>query len=384
MNTNDHAIIVGVKTYLHEDMNHLEGTHNDAMDFIEWLCSDDGGGFEGSVNDVDTSKSIFFIRDNYKAEELETLDAFDAKPSREEIKIAFDKLNRVAAKARNYRKDYQLDDEDIKYYRDPEDGKRYYGKRLYLFFAGHGYNDEDVKRSISLLAANGDYNDLLSNSVDAFNCMEFYEKSGYFKEVILITDCCRIPKPTKFSSKILTPDPANPPRDVRAAWMISCQDGQEAREKEFEGRYNGIFTKVLLESFRSAQTRQGTDYVSVMEISNYVKSNREKFLGEQRPTVHGNPEGMEMKIIVRSNDADGTFSVKFIFPGKWIGGKVTISDLGNSELDSKTVQNAEETLKLPIGVFRLSLEKGNETKKDLVEVVSPDHAMIDLTQKWSN
>ncbi|MCB0402150.1 MAG: caspase family protein [Flavobacteriales bacterium] len=361
MNEHDYAIVVGIHNYPGDQMTHLKGTLNDARDFKEWLTSSSGGGLPES--------NIQTIIKEFTPEDLEGLDVLDAVPTQEDIKREFLKLNRKAKKAMTYEQDEDLTENGIAFYRDPDDNKRYYGRRLYLFFAGHGFNKRDNVNSVSLIAANGDYQDLINNGVDAFNCLEFYENAGYFKEAILVTDCCRLFKSGSDGNQILQPDPANPPRVVRTAYFLSCQNGQKAREREFDGKCNGIFSKMLLEAFNNANYDHATNAVHYKHINEYILSNNEQFSGGQIPQIHGNSFGHEIKITFRNQDHTG--AIRFKVPENWIGGTLSIIELANNQ-PVKTIElhDAQFEESVPIGIYRYQITKGASTKDGFFEITS--------------
>lgn len=361
MNKSDHAIIVGIRDY--PGISHLNGPLNDAEDFRAWLKSAEGGNIDPD--------NIYEEPKYYTKEELDDLDVLDALPNKDDIKRLFDKLNRLARKARNAFNVQQLEDENIKYYHDPDDNMLYYGRRLYLFFAGHGFNDKAVKTSVSLLAANGDYERLINNGVNAFHCLEFYEKSGYFKEVVLITDCCRVPRTGDDITKILLDDPANPVREVRTIYMLSCQDGQKAREAEYNGRYNGAFSKLILAAFNEAKSDHALNAVTIFQIKSYIENNKDRLIGNQVPVIHGNEYYDKIKLIKRTDEFTNIFPIKFKFPPIWVGGIISISTTENKVLlNDIKIESTNHTFDLPLEILKFKIRYNDEIKEIHKDIVS--------------
>jgi len=111
MAKDDWAIAVGVKSYFDPDLGGLEGPENDANEFHKWVVSRDGGA-------VPRGQAQLILSSMYHPP---FQSASDAMPTAEAVKAAFDHLRSIA-------------DENQK-----KENGRVVGRRLYLFFSGHGF-----------------------------------------------------------------------------------------------------------------------------------------------------------------------------------------------------------------------------------------------------
>jgi|GEM_PF-5352018 len=366
MNEHDYAIIVGIQHY--PGVSHLSGPLNDADDFKKWLLDTAGGQIP--------EDNITMVCHKYEDKDLPGLNVYNANPTRDTIRMTFEKLNAHGRAVRGAFDTEELEQKSLRFYMDADDHCLYAGRRLYLFFAGHGLNDKNVKNNISLLAANGNYNELANQGVDAFHCLDFYEKSGYFKEVVLITDCCRIPKMVDNANHILLPDPANPFRKVRTNFMISCQDGQAAREMNFEGRCNGVFSKILLEALAVAKSNQENRGVTYQEINSYIANNKHRFSGSQTPVIHGNEYGSEITIVERASNFGNRFEIQFVFPDEWIGGVFSIAKANHDPLITNvTITVNMMSFKLPLEILRFKANFNGQEKSGIFEIESATKEM---------
>lgn len=213
----DYAIIVGIDHY--PELGALRGPVHDATAFRDWLLDPDGGAVP--------QDHIYFITtpDNVDPQQ----DFLDATPTYDQVSNAFLQIFRIALK---------IDNE--------------VGRRLYLFFSGHGYS-MDID-SASLIMANA--HKLLSipgfPSTEAANQIR---KTGMFEEVVLFMDCCRDDLPRveqQLPPWLLSSDASG--AEVKHFFGFATQWSRKAREKLTEnGQITGLFTRALLEGLRRAQ-----------------------------------------------------------------------------------------------------------------------------------
>ena len=152
MNDQDYAIIVGINGY--SALTPLKGASADAVRFKNWLTSPDGGG----LPDSDSNVRIIL------SPEVPVSDPADGKPIKRDIDRAF--------------RDFGLAiDPDVPI-----------GRRLYFYFSGHGVGP-DVD-DVAMLMADATPSQL-NNNVGMGPYRTMLRRTGRFKEIVFILDCCR-------------------------------------------------------------------------------------------------------------------------------------------------------------------------------------------------
>ena len=144
----DYAIVIGIDAYT--GLRPLKSAVKDAASFIEWLRRRDGGGLtdDGQVITIpgDTPESVWL----------------NAKPNADTVRTKLYELgiNR---------------------------GEKI-GRRLYVYFSGHGFTD--TAEEIAMAMANAGMG-FFTNSVSLNSLYNLFSQVGYFEQVVFILDCCR-------------------------------------------------------------------------------------------------------------------------------------------------------------------------------------------------
>lgn len=145
----DHAIVVGIDHYL-AGINSLQGALNDCQLFCEWLVRNDGGGLD--PNNIDFYGSVA---------------PCDKSPFRD-----------------------QIEDLLLEFFAEHSQTGKPVGRRLYLFFSGHGVaSASPTQEECGLVMANA-----VPHSIRALAGAETAARvrvAALFEEVVLIMDCCR-------------------------------------------------------------------------------------------------------------------------------------------------------------------------------------------------
>ncbi|HEX7774550.1 MAG TPA: caspase family protein, partial [Pyrinomonadaceae bacterium] len=154
---NDWAIVVGVRRY--PGISDLDGSENDADDFRKWLVDPAGG-------NVPPDQVRLILSSQFP----DPSDATNATPTHAEVERAFEWLDDKA-------------EENL------QNGiGRKVGRRLYLYFSGHGYTP--TRDDAALLMANATPR-RSGNHIAGRLWAEWMYESGYFEEIALFMDCCR-------------------------------------------------------------------------------------------------------------------------------------------------------------------------------------------------
>lgn len=225
MAKDDWAIVVGVKTYFDPDLGGLEGPENDANEFYNWAVSPDGGAVP--------RKQAQRILSSLYHPPFPT--ATDAMPTAEAVKVAFDHLKSIA------------DENETK-------GKgRVVGRRLYLFFSGHGFAPSHRDDLTAMLTADAVVKGKKLPHIVCSYMADFFWRARFFDEILLFVDCCR---------SILDCAQLYMPYDdergddfwkVRRLYGYGARVAKESREwKMPDGQVHGVFTRTLIDALQGA------------------------------------------------------------------------------------------------------------------------------------
>lgn len=235
MALDDFAIVVGIKTY--PGLRSLEGPCFDADAFIEWLKRSPDG---GAVPDAHIYRCL---TTHYHPPGPE--DAAHAHPFVDDIDALFREF--VVRGSQGVR----------------------IGRRLYLFFAGHGFADSRDMNTAAVYAANAEV--LFPKHVAGTAYAEWFRRNGVFEEVVLIMDCCRSTSPIQSYSPPMLPNVSRPSQAarVRKFYAYATQWSADARERPIQGKVRGIFTTALLEALQYAPPNQ-LGRVTGRAVKNYI------------------------------------------------------------------------------------------------------------------
>ena len=223
MAKNDHAIVVGIARYPDPDFGDLGSPENDANAFYEWLISPEGG-------DVPKGNIELIVSSQFHPPFASRSDAL---PSTAEVHRALDRLHDHAnqnAKAGNGMK---------------------IGRRLYLFFSGHGFSPtEDNEAAVYM--ANVDRTSMAYHILGKYNADWFFN-AGCFDEVLLFMDCCRQRELISSLNRPYEPvyDREAPDR-VKKLYAFATQWNKNTRERQIGEVTRGVFTTALIAGLKGA------------------------------------------------------------------------------------------------------------------------------------
>ncbi|MCK1654672.1 hypothetical protein IVA88_24965 [Bradyrhizobium sp. 149] len=323
----DYALIVGINLY--PALTSLQGAENDARDFHDWVISPDGGG-------VASSNATLLVTSNFAP----FPSAEDAKPAAHQIEDFFTKVD-IAANSNN-----------------KEGLGLKAGKRIWLFFSGHGFAPT-LDRSAVLLA---NATSSRVHNVAALLWADRLHEGGWFDDVFLFQDACR----SHMADVDLTPPflrkkvaPLNQVR--RRFYAFSAKNRQISKEVPIVGeRVQGVFTTTLLQGLKGKARDPHTGALTAAQLKAYLQDNMIKLLpaGDladdeiaKMPEVV-NPDPFD--ILPPTAAAVSTFpvSVKISQPG----GPARIENSAFVAVDSIDPSPAEWQRNLPRGLYKLVVD----------------------------
>jgi hypothetical protein len=235
MAADDRAIVVGIGRY--PGLSNLDGPENDAKSFRDWLIDPMGG----ALPPKPAPNVNLILSSNYAP----PLSSVTAEPAIQAVFNAFDEL-RVLAEANGA-------------------GGFKAGRRLYAYFAGHGFEPQpDQPALLTANAAQGAYWHIASRA-----WASWFRRACYFDEVLLFMDCCR---EVTFTFPAFGPPYPDRIGQGTAKWLagFATQWGRKSREKIIDNTSRGVFTTALLKGLRGGAAVDGE--ITGASLKEYIAS----------------------------------------------------------------------------------------------------------------
>jgi hypothetical protein len=291
MGKTDWAIVVGIQSY--PELPALEGPDNDARDFYNWLIDEKGGAVPR-----DQAKLIITPRDKIPFRNAEK-----AIPAYKQIESAAFKLIKLARE------------------KPLKDGHKYIGRRLYMYYAGHGFAPREEQTALIMANANSVRIGAGFHWLGQWTA-EWFFQAGYFDEIVLLMDCCR-----NFLSVVPSwPWSIETAQDfqqrVKRFYAFATGWNLETRgERDNKGNVHGKFTQVLLDGLREYGNTPNTDVVTTDSLSVYIRSK----ISTLQPSDFRVDSFELAKVFQRA----GGFPVTVIVPPQAIGKNIEVITYAN-------------------------------------------------------
>lgn len=233
--TDHFAIAVGIDTY--PSLRPLRSSVSDATQFLEWVTDPDGGNVPNSNTNVRLIRSPEDI----------PADPFDARPVQSEIDRALRDFGAL--------------------------GGQRVGKRLYFYFAGHGFGP--TFDNVGMLMASASM-DMLKANIGLRDYRNYFHETGLFDEVIYIIDCCRDnargePTVAPVFNLVVA---ANKSAKITDFVVLAAGYGEKAFApvSQVDGERRGILTRAVLEALRGEpKALDPSGRVTAATLQVYVK-----------------------------------------------------------------------------------------------------------------
>lgn len=244
LNDEDYAVVVGIDGY--SQLRPLQAAREDADDFMNWLISPEGGGIPNTPDHIQIIKSPDALPD----------DPFFASPIKRDIDKAL--------------RDFGVRGEDR------------IGRRLYFYFAGHGFGAEFD--DVGMLMADAALNNLENVGLRPYRKL-FFDR-GPFDQVVFILDCCRDNNKKRKTGEPEQLDPKDPPPKVTDFVVLAAAYGERAFEKDDDGtgERRGVLTKALLEALRGKypEAIDNQNRVTTATLSQFVSSRMKQLTTDEK------------------------------------------------------------------------------------------------------
>lgn len=185
----DYAIITGINLY--PGLSSLQGPEIDAQMFASWVTDPNGGS-------VPSANVHTILTSHYHPPPPNS--PLEADPNALRFRAAL--LNIITVPPRNH--------------------ETHVGRRLYLYFAGHGFQGNSTWEEAVLYTANAV--PIAPEYIQGTRYANMIKSAGLFKEIVLVMDCCRSVSLTGNISDphlFLPPNPAVPVKRFYA-YATSC------------------------------------------------------------------------------------------------------------------------------------------------------------------
>jgi uncharacterized caspase-like protein len=230
-NPDHYAIVIGIDGY--SQLRRLRASGKDATRFGLWLQSDDGGGLPPENIQVIVSPPDL------------PSNPFDARPVAYQVDDALTRLG-LSKSGR-------------------------IGKRLYFYFAGHGFGP--TFDDVGMLMANAADPDRLGYNIGLRPFRLFFQQSEAFDEVIFILDCCRDPVVNADTSKPgIKPGHQGTGVAVRDFVLMAAEYGEKAFQAtdKATGEPRGLLTDAILDGLKKPDAADGLGRFTASSLFDYV------------------------------------------------------------------------------------------------------------------
>lgn len=315
---NDYALVVGIDRY--PLLNSLGGAQRDAANFGKWLTASDGG-------NVPPANVKLLLSDGFAT----ASDDFFTQPLMQDV---YGWLAAINAAAKRRAKS------------EPR-----FGRRLYLYFAGHGFAPQEWDEAC-LFMANASP-DTLGEHVPGIRLAQFFVATGHFDEVVLFMDCCRekmLSAPLRGIPWSL-PSGAPPARDFYA---LAAPYGKVSREKALppDNLVSGVFTTSLLEGLRG-KAADADGNVTDRSLTSYVYQAMKEKLGDDYLEPRLRPNSVADIVFVQGvKPADSTTAVTITLSNA-LGQEAVLRDGFLVEKARHAMDGSVWTIRLPRGLYLL-------------------------------
>jgi len=265
----DYAIVVGINDYdpRTNPLRQLQGCVNDAQFFVQWLLDPLGGGLDPSPPKQsfkpDWRIKTFFSPAPTPQPDLGIL--LDFKPTRDSIEDAMIELVRCLRNT-----------------------GRPVGRRLYLWFSGHGVTPQREANECAALMANA-HEEAPGRNIPGVRFADFCRTAGMFNEVVLFMDCCRgysglNDTSLSFITDIRNGTPtqnecygfATATSSTAREMMLPDPDGQNPGHRSIQG----VFAHSVIDGLYRAADRSQGDAITPASLERFVKARMRELQGE--------------------------------------------------------------------------------------------------------
>ena len=364
MNPEDYAIVIGISRYPLLSPPHppghphdLQGPDLDAKEIHDWLADPQGGGVPEDNRLLVTSD---MFPDPFNTGLVAGQRQLLAQPNAEELAGCFGWL--------------------INRFKDAN--RLQLGRRLYVYFAGHGFGVGDCDGGVYTANANPS----ILHHFYVRSWFDWFYRNAYFKEFVLWMDACSDPIPINGapSEALLAHRQAANFAEGRLFVSYAARHPLRSVERQMpDGKIHGVFTYALLQGLKGAARDPDSGTVTSASLRDYLRGSLGSFQPQQdrdNPDIASKPsfgpvDEMSFGTAEPGAAAVKTFDRVIRFDNRHTGREAVILDHSFQPLVDTIASAATWDVALPIGVYKL--EVAPDTKQYLeVEGDSTDEVFV--------
>jgi len=255
---NNHALVVGIDRY--PALGSLSGAERDATQFHDWVTGEGG---------VEPARATKIVSSDYP----QSPQFWDEQPAQQAVDNFFH-----AIQAKSDANDAAGEGPQV-------------GKRLYLFFSGHGFAPALDKSGVLMANASRP----APINVAALSWANRMYEGGWFDEILLFQDACREPmRQAELSPPFLISLGLTGLDKRRRFFALSAKNDQVSLEKKIgdEG-VRGVFSVTLLAGLKGGARDPATGEITAAQLKAYLQSNMKSLLTNEElsnPDIANQPE----------------------------------------------------------------------------------------------
>lgn len=265
MNDRDWAIVVGISDYTETSLEKLEGPQNDAEEFYKWVVAEDGGGVP------EKTQTKLLLSGRFKEQG-------STEPTATTVQALFDHLEEVK-----------------KQFMAEKKTRKPFGRRLWVYFSGHGFAPDIDDKLTALLTVDAKAGEFHRSHVITSMLADACADQGFFEEIFMFADCCRTVMPVT-QLNVKKPSAVITDRDqVRKFYAYGARIGKESREWKVGEQWRGVFTMTLLEGLKGGAVDRSMSppVITAESLNNFLHNNFANFMvpeDRDRPGIRREPE----------------------------------------------------------------------------------------------
>lgn len=332
----DYAIVVGINRY--PAFSPLQGPEADAIGFRDWLLSPTGG--------MMSSDNVTCILSSQYPDP--GTDPLIARPAVSDVKSAFNRLRELAFKATNPK--YRV------------------GRRVYLFFSGHGITPARAPSpdldDAAILMANASTS-ALDEHLPGHPYAEWLRNAGAFDEIVLVMDCCRDLKNNVSSIGPTPPLISDRREEVRRFYAAATELDSKSWEQPLgtPPQPHGVFTFALMEGLRRDAICDSQGRLTGTRLKAFLESCLADLRTDQVPRIYPVPEPAKDIVFVAKRRVFKP-NLRILFGETSLNGK-EVQLIGKAYSVPEATHVIDGTpweLRVDGGFYKLQVPGGPETK----------------------
>jgi hypothetical protein len=295
-NSDHYAIVIGIDGY--SQLPTFLTSGRDATEFAKWLRDPDGGGLPPDNVALIISPPGF------------PTTPYQARPIQDDV------------------------DEALTLFGIEEE--RRIGKRLYFYFAGHGFGPQFD--DVGMLMAPASVKKLLYN-IGLRHYRSFLRATEAFDEIIFILDCCRDPRGgIETGAPKFTLAKVGTGANVQDFVLLAAVYGDQAFQpfNPSAGERRGILTQALLEGLKNANAADGLGRFTTASLSKYVMERMPELSKDakviQKPEIDDTQVKREVVFYTIPESQLEKIPVRIVAP-PGLNGDLVLLDVHGRELD---------------------------------------------------